>query len=229
MQHGITGTWACPRHCQEGGDAIDLLTWAGGLTFREACEELRIDLPERTQEERRRYRPLRPLTAHGHGYVDADFLRPASGGMAHTGHQAGHRSPCPPSGDAIHPELSRQARPAARGRPALRAGLHRRRGQHREIPLPPARRVRPAAQGTRRQACPGAAHPPWHHHPLLERRRPHASPARPYPQAQCRPCRGRRQVHPHRPARAALLGPAAARPHRRRSRASDVGRGRIRA
>ncbi len=65
MQHGITGTWACPRHCQEGGDAIDLLTWAGGLTFREACEELRIDLPERTQEERRRYRPLRPLTAHG--------------------------------------------------------------------------------------------------------------------------------------------------------------------
>ena len=44
MQHGITGTWACPRHCQEGGDAIDLLTWAGGLTFREACEELRIIL-----------------------------------------------------------------------------------------------------------------------------------------------------------------------------------------
>lgn len=62
MQHGITGTWACPRHCQEGGDAIDLLMWAGGLTFREVCEVLRIDLPERTQEERRRYRPL---TAHG--------------------------------------------------------------------------------------------------------------------------------------------------------------------
>ena len=29
MQHGITGTWACPRHCQEGGDAIDLLTENG--------------------------------------------------------------------------------------------------------------------------------------------------------------------------------------------------------
>lgn len=65
MQHGITGTWACPRHCEAGGDAIELLMWAGGLTFKEACEELRIDLPERTQEERRKYRPLRPLPAHG--------------------------------------------------------------------------------------------------------------------------------------------------------------------
>lgn len=63
MQNGITGTWACPRHCEAGGDAIELLMWAGGLTFREACDELRIDLHERTQEERRKYRPLRPLPA----------------------------------------------------------------------------------------------------------------------------------------------------------------------
>lgn len=45
MQHGITGTWACPRHCQEGGDAIDLLTWAGGLTFRERARSCGLTSP----------------------------------------------------------------------------------------------------------------------------------------------------------------------------------------
>ena len=73
MQNGITGTWSCPRHCEAGGDAIELLMWAGGLTFKEACEELRIDLPERPQEDRRRYRPLRPLPVHG-----ADTWTPTS-------------------------------------------------------------------------------------------------------------------------------------------------------
>ncbi len=73
MQHGIMGTWSCPRHCEAGGDAIELLMWAGGLTFREACEELWIDLPERTREERRKYRPLRPLPSRG-----ADTWTPTS-------------------------------------------------------------------------------------------------------------------------------------------------------
>ena len=79
MQHGITGTWSCPRHCDAGGDTIELLMWAGGLSFREACEELRIELPERTQEERRKYRPLRPLPAHGAGtWTPNNYAAPAA-------------------------------------------------------------------------------------------------------------------------------------------------------
>lgn len=41
-QNGIKGTWACPRHCEIGGDALDWLTKIEGLSFPDACRELGI-------------------------------------------------------------------------------------------------------------------------------------------------------------------------------------------
>ncbi|MFQ8887705.1 MAG: primase-helicase zinc-binding domain-containing protein [Bilophila wadsworthia] len=220
MQHGITGTWACPRHCQEGGDAIDLLTWAGGLTFREACEELRIDLPERTQEERRRYRPLRPLTAHGTDtWTPTSYASPPDAWLAQATKLATEAHARLLETPSVLNYLAKRGLPLEA---VQRYGLGYIEGKfpgylyrQRAAFDPPPRDGKPVGRSIH------AASPS-----LLERR---LQPARPYPQAQCRPRRGRRQIHPHRPARAALLGPAAARPHRRRSRAGDVGRGRIRA
>lgn len=57
QQHGITGTWACPRHCERGGDAISFLTEMCGMSFGEACGRLGIALER--QSGPRPYRCLR--------------------------------------------------------------------------------------------------------------------------------------------------------------------------
>ncbi len=58
QEHGVKGTWACPRHCHKGGDAISFCVDLLGMSFPEACAEVGIRLERRTQGRRRRYRPL---------------------------------------------------------------------------------------------------------------------------------------------------------------------------
>lgn len=53
-QAGLVGKWWC-RQCDRHGDAIDLLVFARGLSFVEACKELQIELSGTA----RRQRPLR--------------------------------------------------------------------------------------------------------------------------------------------------------------------------
>lgn len=57
QKSGITGTWACPRHCNIGGDAISFLTEFEGITFAAACARLGIGLD--ASGKAREYRPLR--------------------------------------------------------------------------------------------------------------------------------------------------------------------------
>lgn len=57
QKHGVSGTWACPRHCEKGGDVLSFLTEVNGLTFSAACAELGMTLDGK--ERRRGYRPLR--------------------------------------------------------------------------------------------------------------------------------------------------------------------------
>lgn len=62
-QAGVLGTWACPRHCHSSGDAISFLTEFGGLSFRDACAELNIPLPDGEGDQprpRRAYRKPPP-------------------------------------------------------------------------------------------------------------------------------------------------------------------------
>lgn len=60
QQHGVPGTWSCPRHCQKGGDIISFLQEFDGMSFGEACSELGIS----TSDAPRTMRPLRrPQTA----------------------------------------------------------------------------------------------------------------------------------------------------------------------
>lgn len=54
QKSGISGTWWC-RHCDKVGDAIGLLEFADGLTFLNACKELRIE----AKSSARSTRPLR--------------------------------------------------------------------------------------------------------------------------------------------------------------------------
>ncbi len=58
QRHGIPGTWSCPRGCGKGGDVISWFMEVEGLSFAEACAELKIPLEGREQP-RRSYRPLR--------------------------------------------------------------------------------------------------------------------------------------------------------------------------
>jgi len=55
QQHGVNGTWSCPRHCQKGGDVISFLQEFDGMSFTEACAELDITVAKAP----RTYRPLR--------------------------------------------------------------------------------------------------------------------------------------------------------------------------
>jgi hypothetical protein len=60
QEHGVPGTWACPRHCQTGGDIISFLQEFDGMSFADACAELGIT----TSAAPRAVRPLRrPQTA----------------------------------------------------------------------------------------------------------------------------------------------------------------------
>lgn len=76
QQHGVTGTWSCPRHCNTGGDAIVFCTTFLGMTFPEACAELGIALQEQDSAARRRYRPLRPITPPAHAWTPVEYAAP---------------------------------------------------------------------------------------------------------------------------------------------------------
>lgn len=52
--HGLSGTWWC-RQCEKGGDIISLVQFVDGLSFRDACKELQIELKSGAK----RLRPLR--------------------------------------------------------------------------------------------------------------------------------------------------------------------------
>ena len=62
QKHGLSGTWACPRHCGKGGDLISFLMTVDGLNFSEACAVLGIrpdaDAGFGKRAARRGYRPL---------------------------------------------------------------------------------------------------------------------------------------------------------------------------
>lgn len=73
--HGIHGTWACPRHCQIGGDALDWMVKVEGLSFPDACRELGIE--SQRPGGVRTYRPL-PLarSAQAEDFAPAAFEAP---------------------------------------------------------------------------------------------------------------------------------------------------------
>lgn len=52
--HGLSGSWWC-RQCEKGGDLISLVQFVDGLSFRDACKELQIELKSTAK----RLRPLR--------------------------------------------------------------------------------------------------------------------------------------------------------------------------
>ena len=64
-KHGLSGTWACPRHCGKGGDLISFLMAVDGLSFSEACAVLGIRLGAEDGRERRAGRGYRPLLRPG--------------------------------------------------------------------------------------------------------------------------------------------------------------------
>lgn len=82
QKHGISGTWACPRHCGIGGDAIDWFTKIEGMNFAAACQELHIPT-EREEKARRPYRPLRqPRQDRQDDFVPASFDAPVDAWQA---------------------------------------------------------------------------------------------------------------------------------------------------
>lgn len=75
QKSGITGTWACPRHCNIGGDAISFLTEFEGITFAAACERLGIGLDGSART--RDYRPLRrPELKQGPTFTPTSYAPP---------------------------------------------------------------------------------------------------------------------------------------------------------
>ena len=121
QKHGIDGTWACPRGCGRGGDVISWFMEVEGLSFAEACAELKIPLEGREQQ-RRSYRPLRaPRQERAEAFAPC-LLRSADGTMAHPGDKAGHRSPCAAAGNTRHAALPRGPRSAGGGSAAYRLG-----------------------------------------------------------------------------------------------------------
>ncbi len=76
QKHGIDGTWACPRGCGRGGDVISWFMEVEGLSFAEACAELKIPLEGREQQ-RRSYRPLRaPRQERAEAFAPASYAPP---------------------------------------------------------------------------------------------------------------------------------------------------------
>lgn len=80
QKNGISGTWACPRHCKTGGDAISFLMEFDGLTFSAACQHLGIGLdPEGSGGKPRQYRALRrPELKKTHSFTPDDYAAPAA-------------------------------------------------------------------------------------------------------------------------------------------------------
>lgn len=79
QKHGISGTWACPRHCKTGGDVITFLMQFGGLTFSAACEHLGIGLDSAERGKPRQYRALRrPELKKSPSFTPVSYAAPAA-------------------------------------------------------------------------------------------------------------------------------------------------------
>lgn len=73
-KHGLRGTWSCVRGCGKGGDLISWFTEVEGMTFREACAELKIE----GGKARRGYRPLKmPKAACDIAFIPKEYQAPA--------------------------------------------------------------------------------------------------------------------------------------------------------
>ena len=72
QRHGITGTWSCPRGCGKGGDVIGFLMEVHGMTFMQACRDLKIEY-----ERSHNYRPLRrPQSPSAPEFVPRSYAEP---------------------------------------------------------------------------------------------------------------------------------------------------------
>lgn len=80
QQHGLPGTWACPRHCQTGGDIISFLQEFDKLSFRDACTELGITP---SSQPSRIHRPLRRPQSAPNAFVPQTYPSPSSDWMEH--------------------------------------------------------------------------------------------------------------------------------------------------
>lgn len=79
QKHGVTGTWACPRHCKTGGDAITFLMEFDGLTFSAACQQLGIGLDPADSNKPRQYRALRrPELKKSPSFTPASYAAPSA-------------------------------------------------------------------------------------------------------------------------------------------------------
>lgn len=80
QQHCMPGTWACPRHCQTGGDIIAFLQEFDGLSFRDACAELGITT---STQPSRIHRPLRRPQTQAATFTPQTYAQPCSAWMEH--------------------------------------------------------------------------------------------------------------------------------------------------
>ncbi|MDO9584772.1 MAG: primase-helicase zinc-binding domain-containing protein [Desulfomicrobium sp.] len=74
QQHGVNGTWSCPRHCQKGGDIISFLQEFDGMSFAEACAELGIS----NSNAPRAMRPLRRPQAASASFSPIVYSAPSA-------------------------------------------------------------------------------------------------------------------------------------------------------
>lgn len=77
QKHGLTGTWSCPRHCDKGGDVLSWLMEIEGLSFKDACAELGIEVD--VKDRPRGYRPVRvPRHAEKDAFTPARYEPPSA-------------------------------------------------------------------------------------------------------------------------------------------------------
>lgn len=83
QQHGLPGTWACPRHCGTGGDIIAFVQEFDGLSFQAACAELGISLDTAKGRSSAYRRPLRRPENKNAAFIPKEYSQPVAAWKEH--------------------------------------------------------------------------------------------------------------------------------------------------